>query len=135
MMRVIELKIRPLKEKDIQKCFVKWLDLQPKNHLKFFLRTTCYIDTNLPAWKRAEATKLGYHAGISDLVFIWVTKWYIVNVAFLELKTETGSQSKAQKTFQKMCKRFFRYKVVRSVKECKEMMYKWGIVEDGRILK
>lgn len=68
---------------------------------------------------KREASKLkatGVVSGVSDLIIIQPK-----NILFVEVKTPTGTQSKSQKTFEKIVTALgFKYFLVRSLEEFKK---------------
>jgi Fe2+ transport system protein B len=68
--------------------------------------------------------KMGFLPGVSDLIIGWNGKMFT-----MELKTDIGKQSKNQILFETNCKKTsIDYRIVRSVKQCQDVMYEWGIL-------
>jgi hypothetical protein len=72
----------------------------------------------------AWLSKMGFLPGVSDIVIGHQGKMFC-----MELKTEIGKQSKGQILFETNCKKtFIDYRVVRSLDQCKSVMFEWGII-------
>ena len=94
-----------MKEKDIQKFLVDWLD-KTQPDLEYF------SVPNEGAWKRRDLSKMGLTRGVADLVF-----WGMKNapLAFVELKLKKGRQSNHQKDFMAACEhRRIPYKLIKT---------------------
>lgn len=69
--------------------------------------------------------KMGLLPGVSDLIILHRGRAYCV-----EVKTQTGKQSEAQRLFQARCDETgIPYSVVRSVEEAIEKLKEWRIIE------
>lgn len=75
-----------------------------------------------------QMVTMGLRSGVADLV-VWFPAVDGVEIGYLEVKTETGSLSKSQKTFKNRCfKKGIYYEVVRSVEDVKRLLKKdWGV--------
>ena len=80
--------------------------------------------------ERAKLRRMGVMPGVADLVVVGQLDGWTASVAFLEVKTATGHQSKPQKKFERRCQRIGApYAVVRSVDEFQTQLEKWGLTK------
>lgn len=71
---------------------------------------------------RMYFARLGVFPGVADLVLVLPDK----SVAFMEVKSEDGHQSDAQKAFQARCAVLgLKYQIVRSISEAEEVLRDW----------
>lgn len=69
----------------------------------------------VPNQNQWKLTNIGVVAGVSDLIFLMPNR-----IFFIEIKTQTGTQSDKQKSFEQKVKKLgFEYILVRSLEELK----------------
>ena len=127
--------MKTLKEDQIQQQIVSYLSFHarkynfiffaPMNEAVMMVLKKFRIPDNkiyqIMAWLR----KMGFLPGLSDLVLGHQGKMYC-----MELKTETGRQSKAQILFETNCKKTgIEYEIVRSLDGAINQMHLWGIIQ------
>ena len=111
-----------MKEDQIHASIIRFLDMALPNE-------------STPAWHTpnggarnaitgAMMKRLGTRAGFPDICFLHAGTLYAI-----EVKTENGRQSDAQKTWQANLERAGgKYAIARSVTDAQDMLKKWGVV-------
>lgn len=97
-------------EAQLQAACVKWLwNTHPQTRGLFFAVT----NNSEHAVRGLQRKALGMVSGVSDCIFLWHQKAYLI-----EFKTETGKQSQAQKEWeQRVISEGFCYSVIRNEEE------------------
>lgn len=74
--------------------------------------------------------QLGVTAGVADLFFMHKEIW-----GFVEIKTESGRPSEAQRRFRDMCAMMgVKWALVRSVREAHDQFVAWGLKADHSLV-
>jgi len=84
-------------ESDIQQACIRWFDLVHPNKMLFAIPNGGKRGKREAGILKAE----GVRAGVADL-FLMQGNGY-ANGLFIEMKTDTGKQSEAQKAFEQLC--------------------------------
>ena len=106
-------------EKQIHKSFVQWLYLQDRLGKIPWLWFHVPNEGNRTKHEKLLRYKLGLRAGIADLIFVGRKSFMV------EIKTQTGRQSPAQKLIMAECfKKGVNYYVVRSFDDFREVLNK-----------
>jgi hypothetical protein len=115
--QLMSLRIKPLKESDIQEAFVHWLRL---HHPKLWFNHSAN-EGSYPVQYRVKLKKMGLCPGWPDLELLIGGK-----IHFMELKMPKGRLSENQKAFQEYClENGIPHAVPRSLKEAIEIFKEW----------
>lgn len=106
-------------ERDIQEAIVKLIRIA-------FPRIYAFSVPNGGYRRVMEAMvlkRMGVQAGVGDLCILWSPG----RVGFIEVKSDKGQLTEAQKSFEQLCRELsVPFAVVKSVQEANDALKKWG---------
>lgn len=101
-------------ESDIQKAFIKWINLQYPKSAAFIMHIP--NGGKMTAIRGKRLKDLGVKAGVADILFMCKNNNF--GGLWLEFKTKKGIQSKSQKEFENLCNAAqYDYQIVRNIEE------------------